>query len=64
LASTPIERSKPKPSPSDADEIVELRPPGDSFSSSVTAKYYAVEHAPLIAELLKRGYTKVDRDRG
>jgi len=41
---------------------VELKPP-DGFGFSGTAKLYAVSQAPLVAELLKRGYTKVDRDR-
>jgi hypothetical protein len=48
-----------KPSPSD-ETIVELKPPPD-FGFSGTAKFDAVAQAPLIAELLKRGYTKVER---
>ena len=50
--------SKPKPSP--PDDFVELLPPADSGFSG-TAKLLAVEQAALIAELLKRGYTRVDR---
>jgi hypothetical protein len=42
------------------DELVELRPPdGSGFSG--TAKFHPVAQAALIAELLKRGYTTVDR---
>jgi hypothetical protein len=49
--------SKPKPPPSD-DDVVELQPPaGSGFSG--TAKLLAVPNAALIAELLKRGYTRV-----
>jgi hypothetical protein len=47
-----------KPKPSLSDEFVELRPPADSGFSG-TAKLLAVEQAALIAELLKRGYTRV-----
>jgi len=57
LASTRTD-PKPKPSPSD-DGIVELKPPPETGFSG-TAKFLAVEQAPLIAELLKRGYTRVD----
>lgn len=59
MASTPTEPSaKRKPQ---SDGIVELKPPADSGFSG-TAKLYAVEQADMIAELLKRGYTRVDRD--
>jgi hypothetical protein len=54
--------SKPKASPSD-DGVVELQPPPDSGFSG-TAKFLAVEQSALIEELLKRGYRRVDRDRG
>jgi hypothetical protein len=40
---------------------VELKPPPD-WGFSGTALLHATEQAPLIAELLKRGYTQVDRD--
>lgn len=58
MAST---RSLPSPSLSPSDEsIVELKPPdGSGFSG--TALLLAVEQAALIAELLKRGYTRVER---
>ena len=59
-------RTEPSPSKSKAspsDEIVELKPPPE-FGFSGTVKYYAAEHSALIVELLKRGYTRVDRDRG
>ncbi len=56
MASTPT-APKPKPSPSDA--IVELKPPADSGFSG-TAKFWADREAVLVAELLKRGYTKVE----
>jgi len=56
LASANMASIKPKPSLS--DEFVELRPPADSGFSG-TAKLLAVEQAALIAELLKRGYTRV-----
>jgi hypothetical protein len=49
---------KAKPSPSE-EAIVELKPPA-AFGFSGTAKFFAVEQAALIAELLKRGYTKVE----
>jgi hypothetical protein len=62
LANTRTEPSKPKPSLSEDDGIVELRPPAGSGFSGV-AKLLAVEQSALIIELLKRGYTKVDRDR-
>jgi len=39
---------------------VELKPPPDSGFSG-TAKLLAVEQSGLIDELLKRGYTRVDR---
>jgi hypothetical protein len=51
--------SKPKPSQSE-QAIVELKPPADTGFSG-TAKFLVVEQAPLIEELLKRGYTKVER---
>jgi hypothetical protein len=44
--------------PSD-EAIVELKPPA-AFGFSGTAKFFVVEQAVLIQELLKRGYTKVD----
>ena len=56
-------RTESKPTPSPSDGVVELKPPPD-FGFSGTAKLLAVEQAPLIEELLKRGYTKVDRDSG
>jgi hypothetical protein len=40
---------------------VELKPPPDEGFSG-TAKFLVVGQAALIADLLKRGYTKVDRD--
>jgi len=40
------------------DGIVELRPPEDSGFSG-TAKLLAVAQSALIAELEKRGYTRV-----
>jgi len=46
--------------PSPSDGIVELKPPADSGFSG-TAKLLAVEQAAMIEELLKRGYTRVDR---
>ena len=49
--------SKPKPSPSD-DAIIELKPPADTGFTG-TAKFFAVGQASLIAELEKRGYTRV-----
>jgi hypothetical protein len=54
--------SKPKPSQSE-QAIVELQPP-PAFGFSGTAKFLIVEDAVLIEELLKRGYTRVDHDRG
>jgi hypothetical protein len=39
---------------------VELKPPA-STGFAGTAKFLVVEDATLIAELLKRGYTKVER---
>jgi hypothetical protein len=39
---------------------VELQPPPETGFSG-TAKFLAVEQASLIAELLKRGYTRVER---
>ena len=59
MASTRTE-SKPKPSPSEED-VVELRPPAAAGFSG-TAKLLAIAQAPMIAELLKRGYTRVERD--
>lgn len=50
---------KSKASPSD-DGIVELKPPPNAGFSG-TAKFLAVEQAPMIEELLKRGYTRVAR---
>lgn len=57
MASTRIEPSKPKPSPS--EEIVELRPPQE-FGFSGTVKYYKVADAVTIAMLQARGYVVVD----
>lgn len=54
MVNTPIER-KPKPSPS--DELVELRAPDPGWSG--TAKFHPVDHANMIAELIKRGYVVV-----
>jgi hypothetical protein len=51
--------SKPKPSQSE-QAIVELKPLA-STGFSGTAKFLVVEDAVLIEELLKRGYTKVER---
>jgi hypothetical protein len=48
-----------KPSP---DGVIELKPPPDSGFSG-TAKLMGEAQAPLIAELIKRGYTVVDRAR-
>jgi hypothetical protein len=62
LAST-TSAIKQKPSQPDEDAIVELRPPAE-FGFSGTAKLLAIEQASMIEELLKRGYTRVDRDRG
>ncbi len=59
MASTPT-ATKPKPSPPDA--IVELRPPAD-FGFGGTVKLLAASQSVLIAELLKRGYTKVEAER-
>jgi hypothetical protein len=59
LGSTGTQLSKPKPPPSNDEAIVELKPPA-AFGFSGTAKFFAVEQAALIAELLKRGYTKVE----
>jgi hypothetical protein len=59
LASIRTEPSKPKPSLSE-QAIVELKPPPE-FGFSGTAKFLVVEQAAEIAELLKRGYTKVER---
>jgi hypothetical protein len=59
LGSIRTEPSKPKPSQSE-QAIVELKPPADTGFSG-TAKFLVVEQAPLIEELLKRGYTKVER---
>jgi hypothetical protein len=61
LGSTRTAPSTSKAFPSD-DGIVELLPPPE-FGFSGTAKLYAVESAALIEELLKRGYTRVDRAR-
>jgi hypothetical protein len=59
-STTSATKAKPSPPPSDDEALVELRPPpGAGFSG--TAKFYAVAQAPLIAELLKRGYTTVER---
>jgi hypothetical protein len=59
LANTRTAPSPETPSLSEPDEaVVELLPPaGSGFSG--TARLLAVAQAPLIAELLKRGYTKV-----
>jgi hypothetical protein len=51
--------SKPKPSQSE-QAVIELKPPA-STGFSGTAKFLVVEQASLIEELLKRGYTKVER---
>ncbi len=59
MGNTRSQPSAPKP-PSPPDDIVELRPPGDSGFSG-TAKFLADSQSVLIAELLKRGYTKVER---
>jgi hypothetical protein len=59
LASIRIEPSKPKPSQSE-QAVVELKPPAETGFSG-TAKFLVVEQAPLIEELLKRGYTRVTR---
>jgi hypothetical protein len=61
LGSTRTAPSTSKASPSD-DGIVELKPPPE-FGFSGTAKFLAVEQAALIADLLARGYTRVDRAR-
>jgi hypothetical protein len=50
--------SKPKASSQSDEDVVELQPPpGSGFSG--TAKLLAIPNAALIAELLKRGYTRV-----
>lgn len=58
MASIRTEPSKPRPFPPDG--IVELKPPVDAGFSGTT-RLYAVEQADLIEELLKRGYTRVER---
>jgi hypothetical protein len=53
--------ASPPPTPSKSEQaIIELKPPADTGFSG-TAKFLVVEQAPLIEELLKRGYTKVER---
>jgi hypothetical protein len=53
-------KPKPVPSPPSDEEIIELRPPA-AFGFSGTAKFFALAQAKLVDELLKRGYTKVER---
>lgn len=54
-------RTESKPKPSESEQaVVELRPPADTGFSG-TAKFLVVEQAALIAELEKRGYTRVER---
>jgi hypothetical protein len=43
-----------------SDEIIELLPPPDAGFSG-TALLYSVSQAVLVEELLRRGYTKVER---
>jgi hypothetical protein len=50
--------TKPKPSTPPSDEIVELAPP-PSAGFSGTAKFLSVSQAPMIEELIRRGYTRV-----
>jgi hypothetical protein len=54
-------RTESKPTPSKSEQaVVELRPPVE-FGFSGTAKFLVSEQAALIEELLKRGYTRVER---
>ena len=56
IRTEPSPKSKAFPS----DGIVELKPPPE-MGFSGTTKLYAVESAALIEELIKRGYTRVER---
>lgn len=58
LDSTPTARVKQKPST--PDEIVELKPP-DGQGMSGTALIPVAGNSVLIEELLRLGYTKVDK---
>jgi hypothetical protein len=51
-------RSKPKPPPS--DEIVELQPPPE-WGFGGTALLRGTTDAELIAELIRRGYSRIAR---
>lgn len=58
LGNTPTEPSAKRKFPPDG--IVELQPPPE-MGFGGTTKLYAIESAALIEELIKRGYTRVER---
>ena len=62
LANTPTARSKP-PKPSLSD-VVELQPPESLVAQGFTgtALLHRTEHAEAIKELIRRGYTRVERE--
>ena len=59
MGSTRTAPSRVKTSPSDDDEIIELRPPAE-LGFGGTAKFYKRQHAETIALLQARGYTVVN----